>query len=148
MENNEKDRLGYVNPGEKPILIVADDESISGWLYYIVSKEGFKIELAADGEEALDKARLLRPGLILLDPMLPKFGGIEILRKLQEDDTAGIPIVIVSGRRLDRDTLETLKREPNVKDFVDKLVRPEVLAALLHDLLKTRPPVKEVNRGK
>lgn len=148
MENNEKDRPGLGNPGEKPILIVADDESISGWLYYIVSKEGFKIELAVDGEEALDKARLLHPGLILLDPMLPKFGGMEILRKLQEDDTAGIPIVIVSGRRLDRDTLETLKREPNVKDFVDKLVRPEVLAALLHDLLGTRPVVKEENRGK
>ena len=148
MENNEKDRPGLGNPGDRPILIVADDESISGWLYYIVSKEGFKIELAADGEEALDKARLLHPGLILLDPMLPKFGGIEILRKLQEDDTAGIPIVIVSGRRLDRDTLGMLKREPNVKDFVDKLVRPEVLAALLHDILGTRPAVKEENRGK
>ena len=148
MENNEKDRPGPGNPGDKLILIVDSDEAISDWLYYIVSKEGFKIELAADGEEVLDKARLLRPGLILLDLMLPKFSGIEILRKLQEDDTAGIPIVIVSGRRLDHDTLETLKREPNVKDFVDKLVRPEVLAALLHDNLGTRPAVKEENRGK
>ncbi|MBU2574885.1 MAG: response regulator [Elusimicrobia bacterium] len=148
MENNGKDRPDCGNPRDKLILIVGNDESISDWLYYIVSKEGFKIEQADDGEEALDKARLLRPGLILLDLMLPKFGGIEILRKLQEDDTAGIPIVIVSDRRLDRDTLETLKREPNVENFVDKLVRPEVLAALLHDLLRTRPPVKEENRGK
>ncbi|MDO8806127.1 MAG: response regulator [Elusimicrobiota bacterium] len=148
MENNEKDRPSPGNPGDKLILIVDADETISDWLYYIVSKEGFKIEQAADGEEALDKARLLRPGLILLDPMLPKSGGIEILRKLQEDDTTGIPVVIVSGRRLDRDTLETLKREPNVEDFVDKLVRPEVLAALLHDLLKTRPAVKGESRGK
>lgn len=148
MENNEKDRPGYGNPGDKLILIVDSDESISDWLYYIVNKEGFKIEQAADGEEALDKTRLLHPGLILLDLMLPKSGGMEILRKLQENDTAGIPIVIVSGRRLDHDTLETLKREPNVKDFVDKLVRPEVLAALLHDLLKTRPPVKEGTGGK
>lgn len=148
MENNEKDGPARRNPGDKLILIVDSDEAISNWLYYIVSKEGFKIEQAADGEEALDKARLLRPGLILLDLMLPKFGGIEILRKLQEDDTAGIPVVIVSDRRLDRDTLETLKREPNVENFVDKLVRPEVLVALLHDLLGTRLAVKEETRKK
>jgi len=148
MENNEKDRPDGGDPGDKLVLIIDNDETILDWLYYIVSKEGFKVEQAADGEEALDKARLLRPGLILLNPMLPQFCGIEILRKLQEDDTAGTPIVIVSGRRLDRDTLETLKREPNVKDCVDKLVRPEVLAALLHDLLKTRPAVKDETKGK
>jgi len=141
MANNEKNNPG--NPEDKLILIVDDDETILDWLYYIVSKEGFKVEQAADGEEALDKARLLRPGLILLDLMLPKFGGIEVLRELQADNTSAIPIVIVSNSRLDGATIEMLKQEPNVKDFVDKLVKPEALAALLHALLKTHPPVKK-----
>ena len=143
MADNKNDPPDCGNPEEKLILIVDDDETILDWLYYLVSKEGFKVEQAADGEEALGKARLLRPGLILLDLMLPKFGGIDVLRELQADDTSDIPVVIVSNSRLDKAASEMLKREPNVKDFVDKLVKPEVLAALLHALLKTRPPVKK-----
>lgn len=143
MADNEKDRPGSGNPEEKLILIVEDDDSVWDLLYYIVRKEGFKTEKASDGKEALDKARLLHPQLILLDLMLPKFGGWEILRELQEGDTSDIPIVIVSSRNLDRSTSEMLKQEPNVKDFIEKPVKSQVLAALLHMLLKTRPPVKE-----
>jgi DNA-binding response OmpR family regulator len=143
MANNEKDSPGFGNPEEKLILIVEDDDSVSDLLYYIVRREGFKTEKASDGKEALDKARLLHPQLILLDLMLPKFGGWEILRELQEGDTSNIPIVVVSSRNLDRSTSEMLKQEPNVKDFIEKPVKSQALAALLHTLLKTRPSVKE-----
>ena len=143
MLNNEKDRPGFGNPEEKLILIVDDDESVWDLLYYMVRKEGFRTEKAVDGEEAINKARLLHPALILLDLMLPKFGGWEILRELQADDTATIPIIIVTSRPMDRSTSEMLKQEPNVKDFIEKPVKSQVLAALLHTLLKTRPPVKE-----
>ena len=143
MANNEEYRPGPGNPEEKLILIVEGDDAIWDLLYYIVRREGFKTEKASDGKEALDKARILHPQLILLDLMLPKCGGFEIARELQEGDTANIPIVIVSGRNLDHSTSEMLKREPNVKDFIEKPVKSQVLAALLHALLKTRPPVKE-----
>ena len=143
MVNNEEYRPGLGNPEEKLILIVEGDDAIWDLLYYIVRREGFKTEKASDGKEALDKARILHPQLILLDLMLPKCGGFEIARELQEGDTANIPIVIVSGRNLDHSTSEMLKREPNVKDFIEKPVKSQVLAALLHALLKTRPPVKE-----
>jgi len=143
MANNEKNRPGFGNPEEKLILIVEDDDSVWDLLYYIVRREGFKTEKASDGKEALDKARTLHPQLILLDLMLPKCGGFEIARELQEGDTLNIPIVIVSSRSMDRSTLEMLKQEPNVKDFLEKPVKSQVLAALLHTLLKTRPPIKE-----
>lgn len=143
MANNEKDRPGSGNPGEKLILIVEDDDSVWDLLYYIVRREGFRTEKASDGKEALDKARLLHPALILLDLMLPKCGGFEIARELQEGDTSDIPIVILTSRSLDRSTSEMLRREPNIKDFLEKPVKTQVLAALLHSLLKTRPPVKE-----
>src|SRR3989338_7328338 len=142
MVNNEKNRPGFGNPEEKLILIVEDDDSVWDLLYYIVRREGFKTEKASDGKEALDKARTLHPQLILLDLMLPKCGGFEIARELQEGDTLNIPIVIVSSRSMDRSTLEMLKQEPNVKDFLEKPVKSQVLAALLHTLLKTRPPIK------
>jgi len=143
MATNEKDLPGFGNPEEKLILIVEDDESVWDLLYYIVRREGFKTEKASDGKEALDKARTLHPQLMLLDLMLPKCGGFEIARELQEGDTSNIPIVIVSSRSLDRSTLEMLKQEPNVKDFLEKPVKSQVLAALLHTLLKTRPSIKE-----
>lgn len=143
MANNEKDRSGFGNPEEKLILIVDDDESIWDLLYYIVRREGFKTEKASDGKEALDKARMLHPQLILLDLMLPKCGGFEIVRELQDGDTADIPIILLSSRSMDRSTLEVLKQEPNVKEFLEKPVKSQVLAALLHTLLKTRSSIKE-----
>ena len=143
MATDEKNLPGFGNPEEKLILIVEDDESVWDLLYYIVRREGFKTEKASDGKEALDKARMLHPQLILLDLMLPKCGGFEVVRELQDDDTSDIPIILLSSRPMDRSTLEILKQEPNVKDFMEKPVKSQVLAALLHTLLKTRPPIKE-----
>lgn len=65
------------------------------------------------------------------------------MRELQEGDTSDIHIVLVSGRSIDRSTLVMLKQEPNVRDFLEKPVKPQILSALLHTLLKTRPPVKK-----
>jgi DNA-binding response OmpR family regulator len=137
------ENTNFGNPGEKLVLIVDDDDSVRELLDFVVRKEGFKIEKAADGEEALSKAKALHPDLILLDLMLPKYGGFEILRELQSDDTVDIPIVIITGRYTDRSTSEMIKQEPNVKDFVEKPVKPQVLCAILHTLLKTRPAVKK-----
>ena len=135
MENN----YGMGRPEDKLVLIVDDDDSVRELLEFIVKKDGFRIEKASDGEEALTKARALSPDLILLDLMLPKFGGFEILRELQSDETSDIPIVIITGRYTDRSTADMIKQEPNVKDFIEKPVKPPVLSALIHKLLKTAP---------
>ena len=143
MATDEKDLPCDGDPADKLILIVDDDESVWDLLYYIVRREGFKTEQAADGKEALDKARLLRPSLILLDMMLPKLDGFEIIRGLQEAGTSDIPIVLLSSRDMDRSTLEILKREPNLKDFMQKPINHQVLTTRLHRLLKTRPRDKQ-----
>lgn len=129
---------GLTAPGEKLILIVDDDDSVMELFDFIACKEGFKTVKATSGAAAIKTARLLRPALIILDLMLPKPGGFEVMRELQGDDTSDIPIVIVTGRYMDRSTLELIKQEPNVKDFLEKPVEPQALAALLHTLLKTR----------
>ena len=135
MENND----GFARPEDKLVLIVDDDDSVRELLEFIVKKDGFRTEKACDGEEALSKARVLNPDLILLDLMLPKFGGFEILRELQSDETSGIPIIIITGRYTDRSTADMIKQEPNVKDFIEKPVKPPVLSALIHKILKTTP---------
>lgn len=135
MENT----TGFGNPADKLVLIVDDDDSVRELIEFVVKKEGFRVEKAADGEEALKKARACCPDLMLLDLMLPKFGGFEILRELQNDETASIPIIIITGRYTDRSTSEMIKQEPNVKDFVEKPVKPQVLSALIHKILHTQP---------
>ncbi|MDA8325607.1 MAG: response regulator [Nitrospiraceae bacterium] len=143
MGNNDEGRAGSEMPEDKLILIVDDDESAWDLLYYIVRREGFRTEQASDGREALDKARLLRPSLILLDMMLPKLGGYEIIRELQDGDTSDIPVVMLTSRGMDRSTVEVLRQEPNLKDFMEKPVNHQTLVGRLHALLGTRPRPKE-----
>ena len=124
---------------EKLVLIVDDDESVRDLLEFIVKKEGFRVEKACDGQEAIEKAKKLFPDLILLDLMLPRYGGFEILRELQGDETAKIPIIIITGKYTDRSTSDMIKQEINVVEFIEKPVKTNVLAAILHKILKTTP---------
>jgi DNA-binding response OmpR family regulator len=133
----------FGKPADKMILIVDDDDSVRELIEFIVRKEGFRVEKAADGEEALTKARAGNPDLILLDLMLPKLGGFEVLRELQSDETGGIPIVIITGRYTDRSTSDMIKQEPNVRDFIEKPVKPQILTSLIHKLLKTQPALRK-----
>lgn len=131
--------MNLSDPAEKTILIVDDDEGIRDLLDFIVKKEGFKTEKASDGKTAIEKAKTLYPDLIILDLMLPGYGGFEILRELQMYETAKIPIIIITGKYMDRTTQEMIKMEPNVVDFVEKPIKTQVLTSLIHKILKTSP---------
>ena len=124
---------------DKLIVIVDDDDSVRELLEFIVKKEGFRVDTAADGEAGLQKIQTILPDLVLLDLMLPRYGGFEILRQLQNGDTARIPIIIVTGRYTDRTTAEMIRQESNVMDFLEKPIKAGVLAATLHKILKTQP---------
>lgn len=128
---------------DKLVLVVDDDRGVRELLQIIVQREGFRSEPAEDGAEALQKARALHPDVILLDLMLPKANGLEIVRELQMDETGDIPIIIMTGRMMDRSTSELIKYERNVKEYLEKPVKTAQLGILLHKLLNTRPPVKK-----
>ena len=131
----------------KLILIVDDDESICELLEFMVVKEGFRCVTAADGEEGIHKVRELLPDLVILDLMLPRYGGFEVLREMQAGETAGIPIVVVTGRYTDRSTVEMIRHESNVMDFLEKPIKAPVLAMTLHKILKTNPPEMKASQG-
>lgn len=136
------DNTGSTNPADKLVLIVDDDPSIRELLKILVNKDGFKTEMAEDGKEGLEKARALKPDLILLDLMLPKSGGYEILRELQNEATEEIPIIVISARVMDPSTRDMIRNERNVKDFAEKPIKHQLLLARMHQLLKTRPVKK------
>jgi len=133
---------GFTNSADKLVLIVDDDKEIIDLLEAVVKREGFKVEKAEDGLEAQNKARSLLPDLILLDLMLPKAGGFEILQALQADETADIPVVVLTGRRLDRTTSDMIRQQSNVRDFMEKPVKTELLTSAMHQILRTRPMKK------
>jgi len=128
---------------DKRVLIVDDDLSSLEYLGSVVKREGFQLETAKDGQEGLKKVKDYKPDLVLLDLKLPKVQGLEILRLLQADDSAGLPIIVITGQYADRQTQQMLKQEPNVKGYYVKPVNATLLALNLHCLLKTKPVTKQ-----
>ena len=135
----EEDQV-FASPADKLVLLVDDDESLLDLMAHVVKKEGFRIDRAVDGAEALNKAQALHPDLLVLDMMLPGIGGYEVVRQMQALGFASVPIVIVTGRQMDRQSIDLIRQEPNVAEFMEKPVRPAILGAVLHRVLKTRPP--------
>ncbi len=127
------------NPAGKLVLLVDDDESLLDLMNHVVKKDGFRTDRAMDGVEALAKVAALNPDAIVLDFMLPGLGGYEALRELQSRGFGHIPIVVVTGRAMDAKSIDMVRQEPNVKDFLQKPVRPAMLTAALHRILGTAP---------
>jgi CheY-like chemotaxis protein len=127
------------DPAGKLVLLVDDDESLLDLMDHVVKKEGFRTDRAMDGQEALAKVEALNPDAVVLDFMLPGMGGYEALRELQSRGYGSIPIVVVTGRAMDTKSIDAVRQEPNVKDFLQKPVRPAMLTAALHRILGTAP---------
>ena len=80
------------------ILIIEDDALLSRMYQRLISSGENTVEVAYDGEEGLEKAKTGKPNFILLDIMLPKLNGIEVLEKLKSDPTTKqIPVVMLSN---------------------------------------------------
>jgi DNA-binding response OmpR family regulator len=125
------------DPSTKNILIVDDDDGIREYLEVLIKKEGFKVTTASTGKAGRGMAKTTKPDLIVLDLMLPGYGGFEIIRELQMDDeTSKIPIIVITGKYIDRTTREMIKMESNVFDFLEKPIKNEVLLSLIYRALK------------
>jgi CheY-like chemotaxis protein len=82
----------------KKILIIEDEQIMADLLQRKLSEEGYEVSLARDGEEGLAKMREVKPDLILLDIIMPKIGGIEVLEEMQkEPDLKKIPVIVISN---------------------------------------------------
>ena len=134
------DEASLRRPGDKLVLVIDDDDSVRELLEYILAEEGFKFDAACDGEAGLSKVRKLLPDLVILDLMLPRRNGFEVLREMQAGETARIPVIVITGRYADRTTAEMMRQESKVVGFIEKPIKTQALGMSLHNMLKTTPP--------
>lgn len=121
------------------VLVVEDEEAISELLQYNLEREGFSVQLAADGEEAMLAVEERRPDLILLDWMLPEVSGIELCRRLQiRPETREIPVIMLTARSEEEDRVRGL--DVGADDYVTKpFSMTELLARIRAVLRRTAP---------
>jgi len=94
----------------KKILVVDDEKTIHSYLQRKLSKLGYSVYIAEDGEEALSRAFSLLPDLVLLDIKLPKLNGIEVCKRLKSDDeTKNIPVLMLSAKAQSEEIEEGMK---------------------------------------
>ena len=114
------------------VLVADDDEKIRELLVLYLSKEGFAVEQAADGAEAILKAQQLKPGLIVLDIMMPVLDGLEVCRQVRK--FSRVPIIMLTARVEDEDRIMGL--ELGADDYVSKPFNPRELVARVKAVLR------------
>jgi DNA-binding response OmpR family regulator len=119
------------------VLVVDDDPSIRGLLEYALSVEGFDVTTAADGLSAIDRAKEVRPDVIMLDVMMPKADGFAVAEHLRGDpDLRTIPIIMLTARASDQDVLEGWRA--GVDSYLTKPFELNLLFKELHRVTSGR----------
>lgn len=122
----------------KRILIAEDERNIAESLRFLLTRAGHDVSLALDGAEALAMVRRARPDALVLDLMLPKVSGFDILKELRgEDETRTLPILMLTakGQANDRRTAEDL----GVDAFLTKPFANQDVITAVERLLDTPP---------
>lgn len=125
------------------ILLVDDEPDIIEIVRYNLALEGYKIETAEDGEEAIFKAQKFRPQLVLLDVMMPKLNGIETCKRLRDiPELSEMVIAFLTARAEDFSQMNGF--EAGADDYITKPIKPKVLVSRVKALLR-RFRKKETN---
>jgi DNA-binding response OmpR family regulator len=126
----------------KKILVVDDEDDILHFLELVLREKGYAVTTASGGHEALTKAQLERPDLVLLDIMMPQMDGWEVLKLLRVDeDTAHIPVAMLSARTEARDRVQGLQ-----EGAIDYICKPFSLQELLGKIEAIFSQVGEAGR--
>lgn len=127
------------------ILLTDDDVELCEMLSEYLTREGFEVQAAYDGETALQKIRAEPFDLIVLDVMMPRKGGFEMLRELRTESL--IPVLMLTARGEDVDSIVGL--ELGADDYLPKPCNPRVLVARIRAILRRsgpKPPEERDNQ--
>jgi two-component system, OmpR family, phosphate regulon response regulator PhoB len=131
------------NLARPSVLVVEDEPALLTMLRYNLEKQGFRVEEATDGQEALTRIAEEQPDIVLLDWMLPVMSGIEVCRQIRRNPaTRELPIIMLTARAEEQDAVRGLNT--GVDDYVTKPFSMDMLLARMRALLRrtTTPPAK------
>lgn len=114
------------------ILVVDDEKNIVQLTRLYLRNEGYRIEEAYDGKQALEKARAVNPDLIILDLMMPEMDGLSVCKEIRK--TSNVPVIILTARDDDVDKIVGL--EVGADDYVTKPFNPRELVARVKAVLR------------
>lgn len=122
----------------KRILVVDDEMYIVNILDFSLESEGFRVQSAANGEEALRMAVDDTPDLIILDVMVPKIDGFDVCRALKaKEETKHVPIILLTAK--DRDADRKKGEEVGCDAYMTKPFSPSRLIERVRELLGVQP---------
>ncbi len=127
-----------MNPTRPLVLVIDDEESMRFFLRRALSRRGFSVAAAADGEDGLRRFREQRPDAVLLDVRLPGLGGRDVLESIRAQDTE-VPVVMMTGYATVDDATGAMWA--GATDYVRKPLRADEVAATLHRVLEARHAV-------
>ena len=117
------------------ILIVEDDPLMARMYQKIFTFEKYEVEMAADGEEGWEKIKTTKPTLVLLDIMMPKLNGLQVLEKMKLDpDTKGIPVIMLTNLSSEKDA-ETALLKGAVKYIIKSQQDPKQVTEMVKQIL-------------
>ncbi len=126
---------GPVNLNKPLVLVVEDEAALATMLRYNLEKQGFRVEEAVDGQEALTRMAETVPDIVLLDWMLPVMSGIEVCRQIRRRPaTRDLPVIMVTARTEDQDAVRGLNT--GADDYITKPFSMEALLARMRALLR------------
>ena len=120
------------NPNVQTVLVVEDEASYVEALIIGLTREGFRVEVAVDGAEALARFDIVQPDVVLLDVMLPRISGIDVCRQLRK--RRQVPIIMVTAKGAEIDTVVGL--EVGADDYVTKPYRMRELVARMRAVMR------------
>jgi len=117
------------------VLVVEDEAALATMLRYNLEKQGFRVDEAVDGQEALTRIAEAQPDIVLLDWMLPVISGIEVCRQIRRrPQTRDLPVIMVTARTEDQDSVRGLNT--GADDYIIKPFSMETLLARMRALLR------------
>jgi DNA-binding response OmpR family regulator len=117
---------------KRTVLIVDDEPKLVQTVREYLEHDGYRVETAADGRQALERFYRLRPDLVVLDLMLPELDGLEVCRRIRRDSE--VPVVMLTARAEEVDELVGL--EVGADDYVTKPFSPRTLLARVRSVLR------------
>ncbi len=124
-----------MSPSKPYVLVVEDEAALVTMLRYNLEKQGFRVEEAVDGQEALIRIAEGTPDIVLLDWMLPVMSGIEVCRQIRRRPaTRDLPVIMVTARTEDQDAVRGLNT--GADDYITKPFNMKALLARMRALLR------------